>query len=285
MSRFDGISIRDAEYVEDECGPMVLHVRDPHALTQAAGYLKHIHAHQHHESIYFRGQTKLYEGLVPSLFRGCKNVGTRGKRIAKLKVKIAEIVQANKIFNKFSSCFHEPLLQHYGLRTTWIDLVDNVWVALWFACHKSKVVGPGGQYVHFEQRQLKSYKNYVYVVLVGAESQSISPRLPGLVNGVRTELVDLRMGVPSIFLRPHAQHGVLFRMKGIQDSRPNDYKEQVRGVIRAELEDALGWIGNGGLLNVHSLFPPPTYDEGYKYLLKSNTPSDEFIGGIAHIGA
>ncbi|GAA0468199.1 hypothetical protein Ade02nite_79030 [Paractinoplanes deccanensis] len=29
----------------------------------------------------------------------------------------------------------EPLLQHYGIRTRWLDLVGNIWSALWFACH------------------------------------------------------------------------------------------------------------------------------------------------------
>ena len=48
------LSIRDAEVVkEDLFGKEVLHVRDPHALIQAAGYLKFNYAKDKKEGIYF----------------------------------------------------------------------------------------------------------------------------------------------------------------------------------------------------------------------------------------
>jgi hypothetical protein len=62
------------------------------------------------------------------------------------------IVDAMPIFQQIKLFSHEPLLQHYGLATTWIDLVDNIWVALWFACHKAHISGKRSQYLHFEKR-------------------------------------------------------------------------------------------------------------------------------------
>lgn len=59
----------------------------------------------------------------------------------------------------------------------------------------------------------------------------------------------------------------------------------VRGVIRADLREALKWLGNGSLLNVHSLMPPPYYDPGYKILLDLDLPVNKVAGTIQHVGA
>ena len=55
--------------------------------------------------------------------------------------------------------------------------------------------------------------------------------------------LNVRAACPSIFLRPHAQHGVLFRKRGIGVVRPIDYSDQIRGVVRIKLSDALSWLG------------------------------------------
>jgi hypothetical protein len=57
------------------------------------------------------------------------------------------------------------------------------------------------------------------------------------------------------------------------------------GVIRVHLDDALKWLGDGGLLSTHALFPPPSYDSGYKEILKHIDLSDPVLGSIRHIGA
>lgn len=109
--------------------------------------------------------------------------------------------------------------------------------------------------------------------------------VPGLFRGPRTELVDLRVACPSIFLRPHAQHGVLFRKKGIGVVRPTDYADQVRGIIRIDLSNALAWVGNAITLGTHTLFPPPYYDHGYKILLDEKFESKNHVGSIFMVGA
>jgi hypothetical protein len=284
-SRFKDLKFRGVEYLEDPPGVWVLHVSDSHALSQAAGYLKHVHAVDLREQIYFRGQCALHGTMSPSLFRGCSTPGTCSSRIASLSARIAAAEKANKMFRKLDSVFFEPLLQHYGFKTTWLDLVDNVWVALWFACHEAKTAGQHGEYLHFEERKADRWKNHVYVVLIGTDMLTKPQRIAGLTKESNTELVDLRVGAPSIFLRPHSQHGLLFRVRGNAAYRPGDYGSQIRGIIRANLDDAKRWLGNGALLSVHTLFPPPAYDTGYGYLLKSDLGHDSLVGGITHIGA
>ena len=261
----------------------MFHVRDPHALIQAAGYLKYVQSNAG-ESIYFRGQTTLYGSLVPSLFRGCRTQRGQSPRVAALRQVLADVQAKCSIFSQFDTLGHEPLLQHYGYRTSWIDVVDNIWVALWFACHTAKSFGPTGEFVHFEQRSTRSEPNgNAYVLLVATDAPSWN-HARGVHVGSKTELVDLRSACPSIFVRPHAQHGLLFRLRGTAQ-RPVDYGGQVYGVIRVSLADALSWLGGGQMLGTHSLFPPAYYDHGYQILLKAGLGGSKTIGAIQHVGA
>jgi hypothetical protein len=278
------LSIRNTDHARDAHGRDVLHVRDPHALIQASGYLKFIRAKES-EAIFFRGQTETYATLSPTLFR--KIGPTQGAQAAVVNQRTAFmklIDEATPIFKQIKPFSHEPLLQHYGLATTWIDLVDNIWVALWFACHKAHVSGKRSQYLHFERRlHEQDPGGFAYILLIAVDSEATG--VPGLFKGENTELVDLRVTCPSIFLRPHAQHGVLFRKRGSGPIRPIDYSSQLRGIIRIGLSDALSWLGDAKTLGVHTLFPPPYYDTGYKLLLDGKFESTTKAGSICLIGA
>lgn len=151
MSELSKLTIRDTEHSKDKYGRHLLKVKDPHALVQAAGYLKYIYA-KNKCAVHFRGQTTNHKTLSPSLFRGNETTQkTLQKKIQELK-KLTDLVASRcSIFNKFDRVGYEPLLQHYGVRTTWIDLVDNIWIALWFACHKA-FSSKEGRYLHFERR-------------------------------------------------------------------------------------------------------------------------------------
>jgi len=276
--------IRNAEFVEDaDSKQYVFHVTDPHALVQAAGYLKYKMASSS-QAIFFRGQTRLYPGLVPTLFRGLTNVKTQGNHIHQVKVAIDSIRSTAPILTKIPAIVCEPLLQHYGLRTTWVDLVDNIWVALWFACNRGHIAGPTSEYLHFEKRDVtKENSPYAYILLVSADTDATPTS--GVYSGVNTDLIDLRMACPSIFLRPHAQHGLLFRRRADTVSRPLDYATQIQGIIRINLSDAIAWLGTGAILGVHALFPPPYYDRGYGFLLSADFLANQTVGSIWHIGA
>lgn len=281
------LSIRDAEYVlETAPSTHVFHVRDPHALVQAAGYLKFKNGSGHGEGVYFRGETKLHGSLSPTLFRGVSTQAGQAKRINLLTKAIEEIRKGSNIFSSFPEAAHEALLQHYGFRTSWIDLVDNVWVALWFACHRARASGRLSEYLHFEIRSPHKEPNgHAYILLVAADHGKNTYQSAGVHVGKNTELIDLRVTAPSIFLRPHAQHGLLFRVRGGNVMRPIDYGSQIRGILRIALPDALAWLGSGQMLGVHALFPPPYYDYGYNLLLDQRFPGNKTVGAIAHVGS
>jgi hypothetical protein len=279
------VTIRGAQYVEEAPKNFVLHVSEPTALVMAAGYLKYTRAKDAGTGILFRGQRRVYAGLVPTLYRDIKHESAQGRKHSLLNAATKSFSSCAKIFDGIGIYAHEPLLQHYGIHTTWIDLVDNVWVALWFACHRARVVGKHSEYMHFERRVPSEDDKYAYILLVEVDLSFRARKKPGYYFGADTELVDLRMAAPSVFLRPHAQHGYLFRKKGTEGSRPMDYRDHIRGIVRIDLPSALEWLGSGKMVNTHSLFPPPYYDSGYQILLTCGAQYDAAIGAIHHIGA
>ena len=290
MTRFANVRIQGAHTCHDDTsGITVLHVSSSHALVQAAGYLKYVLAKDSAKNLFYRGQTRVYEGLPPSLFRGLQSQAGRDKYVRALKDLIRHVRSSGGLLTAFPEEMTEPLLQHYGIRTSWIDLVDNVWIALWFACYRARAADKTGKYLHFEKRiprREKDHERFAYIVLIETDMVDHSG-IPGLWRGPDTELADLRGGVPSVFVRPHAQHGVLFRLRGGLEGRKMDYSSAVAGVIRVDLSDAIEWLGQGRLLDVHALFPPPHYDDGYRILLErlldDSISPDPLVGTLHYI--
>jgi hypothetical protein len=264
----------------------VLVAKDPHALLTVAGYLKYVCAKKTGQAIYLRGQHQMFGTLCPALYRGIASQAARDRRELLLSKVLTSVRKSAGIFASFGDYAHEPLLQHYGIATTWIDLVDNVWVALWFACNRALISGKLKEHLHFEQRIPDSTGQFAYIFLIAADIVQRNRKMPGYYFGPDTELIDLRMAAPSVFLRPHAQHGLLFRRNGLAKSgRPLDYSQQIFGVVAVELSRALDWLGDGKMVSTHSLFPPPLYDHGYDILLNIDLGDTSLLGNIVHVGA
>lgn len=138
-----------------------------HDLTQFIGYGKYMNNLEH--NVFLRGQTDLFNGsLTPSLYRG----RTRFDSITASYNQKMNFIQRNiKSFKQYDRKILEPLLQHYGIKTSHIDVVDNVWVALWFALHqaKSEVIN-SHEYVYF----YKTPNEYSYILLVATDAITVS---------------------------------------------------------------------------------------------------------------
>jgi len=263
--------------MEDDSGQRVLHVRSFHVLVQAAGYLKHALAAESPCSVLFRGQAKLHNALTPRLYRGVTSQKMKMERDEALQKYIDAVRSQWTALKAVADRIWEPLLQHYGIRTKWLDLVDNIWVALWFACHNAVVTGGHDEYLHFEQRIPGTWSEPVYVLFLRSDAIDRTDQA-GLWRGEHTELVDLRIAAPSTFLRPHAQHAVLMRRHKGLDHNNIDYRDFVVGVVKVELESALRWLGGGSLLTAH-------YDFGYRDLLDWAPQGNEKVGTVHNVGA
>lgn len=141
--------------------------------------------------VFIRGQTEHYNVMLPSLFRNSE-VGTE------------DLLAAERDFTKRVSqeipvkrfqCPHLPaLLQHYGFRTSWLDAVDNLFIASWFATTELRSSSDSFTEV------VKSTKTYGWLFLIATNVGSNE-----LTN------LDLRSTSHPLSTRPHVQHGISLR--------------------------------------------------------------------------
>jgi hypothetical protein len=159
----------------------VLEIRSLPVLVKAVGYLKYLFSGQ----VFLRGQSRLYgKSILPTLYRGTR-AGTRSKADARIQTLIRQSAEwkcehkdhhrtkctekvarstARLVSGGVPRYAVEPLLQHYGIRTRWLDVVDNLWVALWFACHN---FSRRDEYVHVVRASpIGPFAQYVYVLAI-----------------------------------------------------------------------------------------------------------------------
>lgn len=278
----------------------VLHIQNPFILSQAIGYARY-KAGQDSKKVVFRGQRSLHKSLIPSLYRDAKSERQKKTRDSRLNSYIERVFK--KIRDKKVSIeVVEPMLQHYGIKTRWIDLVDNLWIALWFASYKSytgdRVKNEHQQYLKWVPREEESYyaandepneekkkacsdiiledtivknDNYAYILLLESGMEPYENKA-GFWFDKRTDslLVDLKTTVPSLFLRPHNQHALSLRKIETTSDTLNDYDyfgKFVIGIIRIAIHDAHAWLGDGLLTKPEFLFPSPFSDFMYRFLI------------------
>lgn len=237
-------------------------IKDMRDLIQFVGYCKYTNADEF--NVYMRGQTDLYNGkMIPSLYRGQKNLTSTGLNF---RERLNRSIKNLDILKNYDKRVVEPMLQHYGIRTTNIDLVDNVWVALWFGLNTAKSVISGGRENLYYSN---SKEEYAYLIMMATDA--LSEKARGVYEGERTRLVDLRKAVPSYFVRTHTQHALMLKKKEINIDclieEDVDYSDLIVGIARIPVNIGLDWIDNNKLLSVGNLFPSAFFDYGYRKMM------------------
>lgn len=257
---FDKILLNCGTYIN------VYLIESVHDLIQFIGYGKYKNSKV--GGVYFRGQTSLYNGsMIPSLYRGRTSYNRLTSTYNK---RINEIIKGKRIFEQYDRSVFDPLLQHYGVKTQYIDIVDNIWVALWFALYQSESVSVNShEYVYFH----RSNEEFSYIILIASDAKNETSRF-GVYKGIDSTLIDLRKAIPSYFLRPHSQHAYMIK-KNIEI--PVDYSNLIVGIAKIPTQLAFEWLGNNEFLTVRSLFPAPFFDSGYRILLKSYPENDQGV--------
>lgn len=314
MNDYGGSIPDPAEFIKgvtskEEMGFTVHSINDPHALIQVIGWLKF---RATEGEVLFRGQCELFPDIRPSALRGVSVAGNsrlqsamreyvdqlagspcvcqpipsyrfRHECIEQVRGSKAGSVQSPLIRGTYRSAV-EPLLQHYGTATRWLDMVDNVWVALWFACHRQVT---NRNYAYHVKRSIAqegaSAMGYIIVIGTGTTEKTT---IPGYSTSERLNVIDLRYAVPSVYLRPHAQHGLLVSSRNSASGQKDDLSlnHSILQVLEIRLADALDWLGGGAMLSAHVLFPPAARDEGYRRLLEATPPQNERLGRILTYG-
>lgn len=252
-----------------------------HALNQLIGYAKFIN--RSYGDVYYRGECKLHSQMLPSIYRGCTTTQSYTKLkapIDKMSTDAGMIKELNcaddENYNKVFTI--EALLQHYGIKTRYLDIVDNHWIALWMGLYRNIKIKKINIYNHYIKRDIPNYDLisrdvlsdndfYQYVILC-----AVPGNCKRINNGIFVSnkfiKVDLRQALPSIFLRPHAQHGLVVR-KRLNEEKIDQYDlaDSICGIIKIRTDRASKWLGEGNLLTQANLFPAPAYDYGYDLLL------------------
>lgn len=302
---------RVSQELQPATGVPILTIPDPNAMTQVVGWLKF---RTRSEMVVLRGQASLFRDMMAGGFRpGAKqsSIGKVGRErlAAAMNRYLTELAGecvcrvGKNSFGRAHRCVEqvidpssrespivqgtyratlEPLLQHYGLRTRWLDVVDNVWIALWFACHVQQSDGRHAFHLRrsVAQEGLDSFA-YVAILRTGEVGRT---HIPGYLVGAETRLVDLRYAVPSVYLRPHAQHGLLLAPSQLGAGSTGSLISQTLAYLRVRLVDALDWLGEGAMTSPHVLFPPASRDEGFRRLLDSSRRPPAHLGHVTLYG-
>lgn len=277
----------------------IFSIKTTSAFNQLIGYAKFIN--RHYGEVYYRGITKLFDNVRPSIMRGRTDGQTLDllnilnqiynhpflKQTLKLENPLPgkgeRIIRENRRINRFNSYKAESILQHYCGYTRFLDVVDNHWIALWMGLHDFTSHGDHkGIYVNCVKRSLSigdfienqqainPDEIYVYILLI-AMPGTYSITSEGIIESDDFVQVDLRKALPSIYLRPHAQHALVVRRRNkgnvYQTADYYDLASQVVGILQVRIDIAERWIGSGELLTKENIFPSPALDQGYHRLL------------------
>ena len=265
-------------------------------------------------NVYYRGVNGLFDNVLPSLPR--KRSLSHPKDLSSLMntlfedentkctLKFLEYepghhkIPINRKIRRFNRYIIESLMQHYVGFTRFLDVVDNHWVALWMGLQDFVMHGNDSEYCYCKERIMplgdvfESYVNsrivpdkdiYEYILLMAMPYATETPKR-GIVETDEFVEVDLRKALPSIFIRPHAQHALVIKRREKQnpnsDAKFYDMSSQVVAILRIRVDRAKEWLGNGKLLTKENIFPSPSVDAGYDTLL---TKYSHIFKGPYHI--
>jgi hypothetical protein len=173
--------------------------------------------------------------MVPGLFREHSNLSDGTLRDAEACVEriLRGVLARNKRFQRPDLA---ALLQHYGVKTTWLDVVDDLRIAAWFATHEIR---------DGHARRRTNGSGWIYLLASGSDT--------GWLN-----VVDLRMAHHGLSLRPHVQQG--WSVRGIG----RDLNDHVVATVEFPIGDQ--WHLDGHMALPEFLFPPATMDDTLKRL-------------------
>lgn len=290
----DGCTFHTLQHFRNGHKAPVYNVTSTGALNQIIGHVKFLNSE--YGNVYYRGVTGLYDNALPSLMRnkvnGCPSnfnsvlSNVESSDYFKDSLKLQPLIEGyghkreNQRIKRFNRYKVESLLQHYSGCTRFLDVVDNHWVALWMGLHTFVDHGKGKSYCMAKKRSISMWdihenrlttdQMYTYVLLIAMPYPQGEPNM-GISETEDFVEVDLRRALPSIYLRPHAQHALVIRRreKGNTYNRADyyDMSSQIVAILRIRIDRVAEWLGDGALLTQSNLFPSPSIDQGYNNLL------------------
>lgn len=213
-----------------------IRIENPQLLAAFIGYLKK--QHKTIGKIYLRGERENHKAIIPSLYRG---INITDEIIKNRTSAYNELfVSVPKLFPSYRFKLEDinPLLQHYGIKTNWIDLVDNLYIAIWFAISENT-----------------SSTGYIKVICTNNGS-------------TRLKVSDLREDHSSLSLRPHCQHGIsVTKETSFWNTHNIDFIDYLIATI--EIPNNKQFVLKGEIFSKEYMFPNTNMDNTLKLFLQN----------------
>ena len=220
-------------------------ITDYRALATITGIVRyHVYRENLQEQIFYRGQRDEWP-LKPSLYRFCDNK-EKVELAEQWREKVLEIVKEENFDFEGSDDAREAMAQHYGLATSFIDVVDHIQTALWFA---------------YDGMTEKENVGFIYIVSVPQDKATV---------------IDLR-NKPSKWLRPHTQQAFCFRMNEAKEFGRISERYHIMTLVIPK--DLLRLWSNYDVVKHEYIYPPNSFDDGITFWRKAeNRLKEEGLG-------
>ena len=210
--------------------------------------------------IFLRGCTEDHETAYPSLFRGLNHDDPRHEQANRWRA-------YQYVLHRFQDLDGQrwrrkdlgAVLQHYGIKTPWLDVVRNLYSAIWFATHDLQANGLDGK----AQRTQEDYCSISFY----RRKAPLAKRL--------LQVMDIFAQHSSTHLRPHAQHGGSLAMQS--DNATEQYRNQDFNrfrVAQIRIPNSAEWTLSGHMVSTVYMFPSGDLDDSFRRL---NVPAVQAI--------
>ena len=236
------------------------------------------------KQVYLRGCTRDYQNVFPSLFRPSE----RNEELCTCACEIRWNAYKYALENIRTKLSNESrweranvgaILQHYGVNTPWLDVIRNLYTAIWFATHE------------FHRGPPNSYKpSRCQFGWISFYRRIRDPNTHDL------KLIDLSGEHSSMFVRAHVQHGMSIAMQDDNVGAPvpldsQDFNYYRIANVRFPITDE--WKSCGALFSPDFMFPSKDLDSSLRRLVECNIDQilcnaccifglpDDLLGSIA----
>ena len=255
MEQFSSQNSSSAKLVDYD-GSLCLSVERP---TTLAAFFAFCSGQSIDTRVFLRGCTENYGTAYPSLFRCLPDddvVRERTKRWSAYKHLLSHIANLDGL--RWRRTDLGAVLQHYGINTPWLDVVRNVYSAIWFATHDLRGTGLDGVV-----QPTKS--EYCWISFFRRKHRT---------TGRTLRVNDISAHHSSTHLRPHAQHGGSLSMQTDNDDAPYHCQDfNTFRIAQIRIPNTTEWSLSGYMASTAFMFPSHHFDGSLRRLSTSHVQS------------
>ena len=243
MKQFSSQNSASAKLIDNE-GSVFLSVERP---TTLAAFFAFCSGQSIDTRVFLRGCTENYDRAYPSLFRSLPDhdvVKQRAKRWNAYRSVLDHMAKLDG--RRWRRADLGAVVQHYGIKTPWLDVVRNLYSATWFATHNLRGTGPDGVVAPTEN-------DYGWISFFRRKHRA---------NGNTLQVRDISSYHSSMHLRPHAQHGGSLAMQKDKASSLNYCQDfNTFRIAQVRIPNSTEWKLSGYMASSAFMFPSRRFDD------------------------